>query len=63
HVLAVAGAPLLVNAAMAFAVPPVGDDDYVGKYASNAVFMAGVVALLVWAWRRTQPSETAMKPR
>lgn len=52
HVLAVAGAPLLCDALLAFAVPAPGNAYDAGKFASNAVFLTGLIALLLWAWRR-----------
>jgi len=54
HVLAVAAAPLLVNAAMAFWTEPLGDPRAVVKYAVNAVLATGVILLLVAAARRVR---------
>jgi hypothetical protein len=62
HGLAVAGAPVLLTAAMAFAVGPGGDADYAGKYASNLAFLAGVIALLAWAWHPTRQAATTTEP-
>ncbi|MDA3646561.1 hypothetical protein LZ318_25485 [Saccharopolyspora indica] len=53
HELAVAAAPLLCTAGMAFAVPALVPGSDVDKYASNAVFLLAVICLLVWAARRT----------
>lgn len=52
HVLAVAAAPLVVNAAMAFVIQPLGSPDPVIKYAVNAVLALGVAVLLAVASRR-----------
>ena len=51
HVLALAAAPLLVNAAMAFWTELLGDPRPVVKYAVNAVLATGVILLLVAAAR------------
>ncbi len=51
HVLALAAAPLLVNAAMAFWTEPLGDPRPVVRYAVNAVLATGVILLLVAAAR------------
>lgn len=53
HVLAVAAAPLVVNAGVAFSTEPLGSPDPVIKYAVNAVLAAGVALLLLIAARRT----------
>jgi hypothetical protein len=52
HVLAVAGAALVVRAVLSIFVEPLGDVDYPVKYAVNAVTIVGVVALLLLASRR-----------
>ena len=61
HVLAVAAAPLLVNAIMAFLVQPLGNVNLVVKLAVNAALTVGVVVLLLAAARRvrTQPAASA----
>ncbi|PRX97697.1 hypothetical protein [Allonocardiopsis opalescens] len=57
HVLAAAGAPLLLYAVMAFLVPPLEGTDAAGKYASNALFLVAVAALLAWARHRTRRAD------
>lgn len=52
HVLAVAGAALVVRAGLAFLVEPLGDPSYVAKYAANTVILLGMLGLLVWVRRR-----------
>lgn len=54
HVLAVAGAALVVRAGVAFAVTPLGHPSIVGKYLSNAILFAGVLATLACAYVRTR---------
>lgn len=46
HVLAAGGAALVVNAALAFVVKPLGETSYPAKYAVNSVLLLGVVLLL-----------------
>ncbi|MDT0269901.1 hypothetical protein RM844_26835 [Streptomyces sp. DSM 44915] len=53
QVLAVAGAALVVRGGLAFAVEPLGEVDSSTKYLVNAALLAGVVVLLLVAWRRT----------
>ena len=59
HVLAAAGAALIVRAALSFLVEPFGEFDFAAKYAVNAAMLAGVIALLVLAARRIQREEAA----
>jgi len=54
HVLAVAAAPLLVNAAMAFTIEPLGSGPALTRYATNAVLAFGVVVLLSFAAHRAR---------
>jgi hypothetical protein len=51
HVLAAAGAALLLYAVVSFWVDPLGAS-YRLKYTSSAVVLAGVLAMLGWAWWR-----------
>jgi hypothetical protein len=57
HVLAAAGAALVLYAVVSFAVDPLGASHAV-KYTSSAVVLAGVLAgvlaLLGWAWWRSR---------
>ncbi|MGV9245497.1 hypothetical protein [Streptomyces sp. NPDC003710] len=52
HTLAVGGAALVVNAALSFAVEPLGHVSYAAKYTANTVLMLAVLALLFWARQR-----------
>lgn len=52
HVLAVAAGPVISMALLAFLITPLGDIPPAQKYAHNAVFLVGSLALLAWAWRR-----------
>lgn len=52
HVLVVAGAALVVYAALSFVVDPVGDPPAAARYATNTVLALTVLALLTWAYRR-----------
>ena len=54
HVLAVAAAPVVVNAAKAFIIEPLGSPNPVTKYAVNAVLALGVAVLLLVAARRVR---------
>ncbi|GGK76590.1 hypothetical protein [Streptomyces flaveus] len=54
-----AGSALVVRAGLSFLVEPLGDVDYVMKYAVNAAMLGGVAALLLMAahrLRRQEPS-------
>ncbi|MFC4493402.1 hypothetical protein ACFPA8_04540 [Streptomyces ovatisporus] len=57
HVLAVAGAALLVRAGLSFFVEPLGDPSYAVKYAVNTALTLGVLGLLAWAGRRVRRDE------
>jgi hypothetical protein len=59
HVLASAGAALIVRAALSFLVEPLGEVDFIVKYAVNAAMLAGVIALLVLGARRIRRDEAA----
>ncbi|MGF7004803.1 hypothetical protein [Aminobacter sp. BE322] len=59
HVLAAAGAALVVNAAFSFVVAPLGNPSYAMKYISNAAIMLGVLSLLAWAFMRLCRAESA----
>lgn len=52
HVLAVASAPLIVNAALAFTVEPLGTGPALTRYATNSVLALLVVLLLLTAAHR-----------
>ena len=55
HVLLVAAGPLVATVTASFFVSdPLGDASPVERYLSNTILLAGVVALLAWAWRRTR---------
>ena len=54
HVLAVGAAPVVVNAAMAFVIEPLGSPNPAIKYAVNTVLALGVVVLLLVAARRVR---------
>lgn len=55
QVLLVAAGPLVATVAASFFVAdPLGDASPVERYLSNTILLAGVVALLAWAWRRTR---------
>jgi hypothetical protein len=54
HVLALCAAVLVVQAIMAFLIEPLGSPDPLVRYAVNAVLGAGVVVILVAAFRRSQ---------
>jgi hypothetical protein len=54
HVLAVAAAPVVADAVMAFVIQPLGSPTPVIKYAVNAVLALGVAALLLVAARRVR---------
>jgi hypothetical protein len=56
HVLAVGAAPVVVNAARAFLIDPLGSPSPVIKYAVNAVLALGVAVLLLVAARRVAAS-------
>ena len=62
HVLAVAAAPLLVNAAMAFTIEPLGSGPALTRYASNAVLAFGVVVLVLYAARGTLARAQGTEP-
>ena len=58
HVLLVAAGPLVATvAASFFVVDPLGDASSVERYLSNTILLAGVLALLAWAWRRTRRAQ------
>jgi hypothetical protein len=59
QVLAVAAGPVFSMALFAFAVTPLGDVPPAQKYAHNAVFLVGSLALLYWAWRRSTAAPAA----
>lgn len=54
HVLAVAGAALVVNAALSFAVDPLGEVSLPVKYAVNTALTVGVLVLLAGAHLRVR---------
>ncbi|MFG2594010.1 hypothetical protein [Streptomyces sp. NPDC048438] len=56
HVLAACGAALVVNAALSFAVEPLGETSLVAKYGANAALMIVVLVLLGWARQRLRPT-------
>jgi hypothetical protein len=56
HVLAVGAAPLVVNAATAFFIEPLGSPSPMIKYAVNGVLALGVTVLLLVAARRVTQS-------
>lgn len=58
HVLAAAGAALVVNAAFSFVVEPLGNPSHTMKYISNTAIMVGVLSLLGWAAQRLHGAET-----
>ena len=59
HVLAAAGAALIIRAALSFLVEPLGEVDLAAKYAVNATMLAGVIALLALGARRIGREEAA----
>jgi ABC-type xylose transport system permease subunit len=52
HVLALAGAALVVSAALSFLVEPLGNPAPAVKHSVNAALTLGVLTLLAWAFRR-----------
>lgn len=60
HVVAVAAAPLVVNAAVAFVAVPLGDVPTTAKLVANSLFAMGLAALLGTAFRR---AGTAVFPK
>jgi hypothetical protein len=54
HVLAIASAPLILYALMAFAVPPVGGFPTAMKYLSNAIVLLCLCGGVAWLWRRAR---------
>jgi hypothetical protein len=59
HVLALAGAALLVNAWLSFFVEPLGTPDLALKYSVNAALSMGVLTLLAFAFRRLRSAPPA----
>jgi hypothetical protein len=59
YVVAVAGGCMLAMAVVAFLITPLGDVPPVRKYAHNAVFLLGSLALVAWAARRTAARRSA----
>lgn len=57
HVLAAAGAALMVNAGFSFLVQPLGNSSSIMKYVSNAAILLGVLALIAWAYDRLRQAE------
>ena len=58
HVLLVAAGPLVATvAASFFVVDPLGDASSAERYLSNTILLAGVLASLAWAWRRTRRAQ------
>lgn len=56
--LLVAAGPLVATvAASFFVVDPLGDASSAERYLSNTILLAGVLALLAWAWRRTRRAQ------
>jgi hypothetical protein len=63
HVLLVAAGPLVATvAASFFVVDPLGDASPAERYLSNSILLAGVLALLAWAWRRTRRAQPEPPP-
>jgi hypothetical protein len=63
HVLLAAAGPLLATVAGSWLVAdPLGDATPVERYLSNAILLAGVVAVLGWAWRRTRRAQAVAEP-
>lgn len=52
HILAVAAGSVIAMALFAFLITPLGEIPPAQKYAHNAVFLVGSLALLAWSWRR-----------
>jgi hypothetical protein len=60
HVLLVAAGPLVATVAASFFVAdPLGDASPLERYLSNTILLAGVAAVLAWAWRRTRRAPSA----
>jgi hypothetical protein len=60
HIIAAAGAPLILNALVAFAVPPMEGITLVMKYVSNGVVLALTTFGIAWiTWRNMQLDEPA----
>ena len=57
HVLLVAAGPLVATVAASFVVDPLGDASSAERYLSNTILLAGVLASLAWAWRRTRRAQ------
>ncbi|WP_346040750.1 hypothetical protein [Actinomadura chokoriensis] len=62
HILAASGAALVVNAALAFVVEPLGETSYPVKYAVNSVLLLGVLFLLVAIDRQLRRSSESAAP-
>lgn len=58
HVLALAGAALVINAAFGFLVQPVGNPSMTMKYVSNTILLLSVCALAAWAFHRQRRVES-----
>jgi hypothetical protein len=64
HVLLVAAGPLVATVAASFFVAdPLGDASPLERYLSNTILLAGVAAVLAWAWRRTRRAPPAARSR
>jgi hypothetical protein len=60
QVLGVAAGPLVATSF--FVVDPLGGASSVERYLSNTILLAGVLASLAWAWRRTRRAHPGAQP-
>jgi hypothetical protein len=58
HVLLAAAGPMIATVVPSFLVAaPLGDASPLERYLGNTILLAGVVAVLAWAWRRTRRAQ------
>jgi hypothetical protein len=58
HVLLAAAGPMIATVVPSFLVAdPLGDASPLERYLGNSILLAGVVAVLAWAWRRTRRAQ------